>query len=186
MLARHRHGNRKIYDYLPLPQRVREQYQALRLNKNTHFCQHFTAYSLNNGTMLGHSTEWKSQTYCNKPMKNRHASYSWKEAHFKGNGFICISVLHSLWHSQEHESIFFLESVVLITYSDVTWVSWGLIWYIMLLVQQIVQASNEENIAPGSHRPFVRGIHRWQVILPQKGPAMRKVFPCNHEWNDLQ
>ena len=34
------------------------------------------------------------------------------------------------------------------------------------------------NIKALHHWPFVRGIHRWAVNFPHKGPKMRKACPC--------
>ena len=39
------------------------------------------------------------------------------------------------------------------------------------------QAQIKENIKAPRHWPFVRGIHRWPVISPHKGPVTRKMLP---------
>ena len=43
------------------------------------------------------------------------------------------------------------------------------------------RANNEENMTMSWHHhvlTFVRGIHRWLVDSPHKGPVMQKAFPC--------
>ena len=65
-------------------------------------------------------------------------------------------------------------------YSGITWTSWPLkslaTW---LFAQKFDQANIKENIAVLHYWSFVRGIHRWPVDSPQKGPVMRKTFSCH-------
>ena len=42
-----------------------------------------------------------------------------------------------------------------------------------------VQTDINESIIASHHWPFVRGIHRWLVVSPYKGPVMWKVFLCH-------
>ena len=44
-----------------------------------------------------------------------------------------------------------------------------------LFTQPFIQAQIQENIKAPRHR--VRGIHRWPVNSPHKGPVTRKIFP---------
>ena len=46
-----------------------------------------------------------------------------------------------------------------------------------LLTSPCVQARIKENIKAPRYWPFVRGIHRWPVNSPHKGPVTRKMFP---------
>ena len=46
-----------------------------------------------------------------------------------------------------------------------------------LLTQPFVQAQINENILSTISLAFVRGIHRWPVNSPHKGPITRKMFP---------
>ena len=45
-----------------------------------------------------------------------------------------------------------------------------------LFVQQFVQAYINENMKAPRHWSFVRGVHRWPVDSPHKGPVTRKMF----------
>ena len=45
-----------------------------------------------------------------------------------------------------------------------------------LFVQQLVQVNKEALKAP-HYWPFVRGVHRWPVDSPHKGPVMWEAFP---------
>ena len=46
-----------------------------------------------------------------------------------------------------------------------------------LFNQLIIQAEIKENIKSSASKAFVRGIHRWSVNSPHKGPVTRKLFP---------
>ena len=46
-----------------------------------------------------------------------------------------------------------------------------------LFTQPFAQAQINENIKAPCHWPFVRGIHRWSVNSPHKGPVTRKKLP---------
>ena len=46
-----------------------------------------------------------------------------------------------------------------------------------LTIQMLVQANNKGNIKTLLYWPFVRGIHRWLVDSPHKGPVMQKTVP---------
>ena len=48
-----------------------------------------------------------------------------------------------------------------------------------LFVQLFVQANIKESIKAPQHWPFVKGIHRWPVDSPHKGPVMWKALPCH-------
>ena len=48
-----------------------------------------------------------------------------------------------------------------------------------LFVRRLIQANNKENVIALHHWPFVRGIHRWPVDSPHKGPVMLKATPCH-------
>ena len=64
-------------------------------------------------------------------------------------------------------------------YINVTWASWCLKSLATgLFVQQSVWASIKENIKTWL-LAFVRGIHRWLVDSPHKGPVMWKLFLCH-------
>ena len=53
----------------------------------------------------------------------------------------------------------------------------SLITRVSLFTQPFVQAQIKENIKAPRHWPFVRGIHRWPVNSPHKGPVTPKIFP---------
>ena len=46
-----------------------------------------------------------------------------------------------------------------------------------LFIQPFIQVEIKENIKDPRHWPFVRGIHRWPMISPRKGPVTRKMLP---------
>ena len=46
-----------------------------------------------------------------------------------------------------------------------------------LFSQPFIQAQIKENTKVPRNWPFVRGIHRWPVNSPHKGPVTRKLFP---------
>ena len=65
-------------------------------------------------------------------------------------------------------------------YSDVTWASLHLKpLAAQLFVQKLVWVNTKDNVKAPHSWLFVRGIHRWPVDSPHKGPAMWKVFPCH-------
>ena len=43
----------------------------------------------------------------------------------------------------------------------------------------MVQSTKEEHIKALCFWPFVRGIHRWPVDSPHKGPVIQKAFTCH-------
>ena len=58
------------------------------------------------------------------------------------------------------------------------WARWRLKWSASrVFAQPIVLAQIEENIKVPHHWAFVRGIHRWPVDSPHKGPVTQKMFP---------
>ena len=62
-------------------------------------------------------------------------------------------------------------------YSDVTWTSWRLKSpATSLFVQPLVQVHIKEKHQSPTSLALVRGIHRWPVGSPHKGPVMRKMF----------
>ena len=66
--------------------------------------------------------------------------------------------------------------------NDVAVTSWCALWCFKsmacrLHTQPFVQGQIKENIKSSSSLAFVRGIHRWQVNSPHKGPVTRK---CLH------
>ena len=46
-----------------------------------------------------------------------------------------------------------------------------------LFTATFIQAQIKENVKAPRHWSFVRGIHRWPVNSPHKGPVTRKMFP---------
>ena len=50
---------------------------------------------------------------------------------------------------------------------------------IQLFVQPCVHTYIKENIKAMRYWPFVRGIHRWAVDSPHKGPVTWTMFPCH-------
>ena len=70
-------------------------------------------------------------------------------------------------------------------YNGVTWVSRRLRSPTnRLFVQQFVRANIKRNMKNPYHWPFMRGIYRWQVDAPRKGPlsglwVMWKAFSCH-------
>ena len=46
-----------------------------------------------------------------------------------------------------------------------------------LFTQPFVQAQIKENIKGSASLAFVKGIHRWPMNSPHKGPVTRKMFP---------
>ena len=50
----------------------------------------------------------------------------------------------------------------------------------IVYIQQFIEAQIKENIKAPRYWPFVRGIHRWPVNSPHKGPVTRKMFPFDN------
>ena len=48
-----------------------------------------------------------------------------------------------------------------------------------LFAQSFVQAADQRNHQSSASLAFVRGIHRWPVDYPHKGPVTRKMFPLD-------
>ena len=49
-----------------------------------------------------------------------------------------------------------------------------------LFTQPFIQAQIKENSKAPRYWPFVRGIHRWPVNSPHKGPVTRKMSPFDY------
>ena len=117
--------------------------------------------SLFAGVMQIHGTFFTSANYNHKFCNSRPHKSSWLE--FLKNEFVLKNLSPLFSH-----------------HSDITWASWHLkslaTW---LFVKQFVQADNKGNFGAAHDWPFVRGIQRWPVDYPCKGPVIGKVFCVN-------
>ena len=120
------------------------------------------------------------------PLKWRVLSCGW---HFKRSGYIAISLITESYTSVSmitharyrwlgmlyHEGI--RASNITVTSS---WARWRCkAPASRLFAQPFVQEQIKENIKAPRYWPFVRGIHRWPVNSPHKGPETRKKLPLD-------
>ena len=107
---------------------------------------------------------------------NIYSLLCWKKTYWVSYKFQCDIVV---WDFIKKTSSYWINFLVS---NFITMTSWGAQWHLKspasrLFVQLLIQGADERKHQSSASPAFVRGIHRWLVNSPHKGPVMRKMFP---------